>query len=107
MGDAKFTPGPWDIDGKSIIGRKAAYVLQDFGPYEGVSWIDYGNVTPEECEANKALIAAAPDLYSILEAFASVGVQNVDIIAMLQVEAIKMLARARGETQEQTTAKPL
>lgn len=64
---AKYTPGPWSVDGKSIIGPKATYILQDFGAYEGVSWIDYGNVTPEECEANKALVAAAPDLLAALK----------------------------------------
>jgi hypothetical protein len=100
MIETAFTPGPWDVDGKSIIGRKAAYVLQDFGPYEGVSWIDYGNVTPEECEANKALIAAAPELYSMVEKLTrKLSMTDHELVS----EADAILARARGKSQTLST----
>lgn len=63
---SEHTPGPWDVDGKSIVGRKGAYVIEDFG-VEGLAWIDYGKVTPEECAASKLLVAAAPELLEALK----------------------------------------
>lgn len=71
----KFTPGPW-TEGASL-----GYVAAVNRPQHGklgrfVAHTD-GRVTTEEQRANVQLIAAAPELYEALEAFAELG-QNLD-----------------------------
>lgn len=88
---AKFTPGPWDVDGREIIGRKGRKVITDYGSYEGLAW-GGGNVTEAETEANKALIAASPDLYTAL----AEAVEQLEFWGGDTTNANKVLAQARG-----------
>lgn len=64
MSNAKFTPGPWWIDGQ--------YVLTNLdGDEDNSEWIAkverFADPYKDEEEANNALIAAAPELYAALE----------------------------------------
>lgn len=69
----KFTPGPWRVD---LYGAKKYGPAYAFSPVGGCGccnspWVmslaDYDSEQgKEECDANAALIAAAPDLYEAL-----------------------------------------
>lgn len=62
MSKNKFTPGKWQISGKSIVaGDICIAVIEDDGGYEAPT---------EQQDANARLIAAAPAMFGALEAFA-------------------------------------
>ena len=69
MAESKYTPGPWGWHETedSLIGFAGIFVIRDYGPYEGLAINDFDRVTPEVAEANKRLIAAAPELLEALK----------------------------------------
>ena len=95
-GETKFTPGPWDVDGNEVVGRKGRKIITDYGSYEGLVWGDAIHSVPDEAvAANKELIAAAPDLYAaLLDA-----VEQLEFWGGDTTQANVILARSRGETQ--------
>ena len=104
MGETNFTPGPWDVDGKEIIGRKGRKIISDYGSYEGLAWGGGDKAISEaEVEASKLLIAAAPELYVTLEQAREVlaaGPSETEVKASGILERCDaILAQARGETQ--------
>ena len=93
--ESKFTPGDWewsqaehgDVEVRSVDGDFIAIVVLD------------GDTETRDANAN--LIAAAPDLYAVLDALtASVrvtrGVPSFDVVLLNQARAA--LAKARGES---------
>lgn len=66
---SKHTPGPWawHEHQNSLFGAAGIYIIRDNGSYEGLCLNNYDRVTDDECEANKALMAASPDLLAELK----------------------------------------
>lgn len=90
--NAKFTPGPYSVSGipgdNHIMARKghSRVTVAIVTGWQGIS--------PDELEANKALIAAAPALLAALEAGLSADFDCVDGSGSPKVqEAIREQAR--------------
>lgn len=91
---SEFTKGPWiskeesgafDIESDNLL----------IGVVLGVDLDHTGFNVCNECQANAHLIAAAPDMYGMLE---SLSEQLTDINAHQAVNEIEaLLAKARGE----------
>ncbi len=101
--EAKFTSGRWTADAKSDVRmvirawdvNSEDCVLLARVAYDG--WdIESGNITKEECVANRALVASSPRLYKALENMLSI--EGWDKSHPHYVEAVAALAEARGET---------
>ena len=57
----KFTPGPWEANGTSVVASSHTFIcLFDCKPLRMT-------LSGEECAANALLIAAAPDMLDTLE----------------------------------------
>lgn len=88
MSEAKFTKGEWDIIG---IDSSYAVLRRDTG---------YGicstTMKEEQDLTNAHLIAAAPEMYNLLERLTSRDNCKKDIVHLLG-EADNLLAKARGE----------
>lgn len=94
-----WTPGPWlpGVTGKVMQGYSQPFcvVSRDhknlicgcFG--DGIGAV-------QAAEANANLIAAAPELYEALEYLIETASEHIPIVQMNK--AIKLLAKARGET---------
>lgn len=84
----KFSPGPWFASGQLIFAeskKRPIYIAAVNG-----LWLLTGNTF----EANAALIAAAPEMYEMLDMLASCGcIPNGIYTAAIR----KLLAKARGE----------
>lgn len=63
----KFTKGEWKLWGERI-GVVDDSDTQSYGMMMEVAYVDMYNFTSEECRANTHLIAAAPEMYKMLEA---------------------------------------
>lgn len=84
--EPKFTPGPWHIEDMWHILDKSGYMIASTSQRQD-----------EEETANAQLIAAAPDMYALLEEIASYEELHVNTF----VPAIReLLAKARGEAQQ-------
>lgn len=104
----KFTPGPWHAVEQfgAKWGEESHYCYEDvlaYGKYRGGIASCYpaeniGGITREEAHANAALIAAAPELYAMLnEMIVPFSKWNVEGGAGLIERAREALAKARGE----------
>lgn len=91
---SKHTPGPWHVDGDNVFGQCEnwfGYLICE--PLGG---------TPEQAQANAALIAAAPDLLATLEeivdchAALTRQVGHNDDTAVCLVAARAAIAKAKG-----------
>lgn len=84
----KFTPGPWFASGQLIFAESKKHPIS-IAAVNGL-WLLTGNTF----EANAALIAAAPEMYDMLDMLASCGcIPNGIYVAAIR----KLLAKARGE----------
>lgn len=83
MAETKFTPGPWGI--KENLGTDEAYC----------DWHKVGPVDlmGGKANANSHLIAAAPELYAVVEAFGNEEISDAEFNRMRNAA----LAKARGE----------
>jgi hypothetical protein len=94
----KWTPGPWfAIANLNYRGAKWRICNNPNEPWENYGEICYAR------EGNAHLIAAAPELYEALAALLSRVGNDADAHAWFleeQENAIKALAKARGETGE-------
>lgn len=104
----KWTPGPWRI-GCDYCGEKSAIVAMAHVHVAAVRPVSTGRPeTDDECIANAALIAAAPDmaeaLRGVLESFSADGQYNsrtgpfdgiLDMLASIRAA----LAKARGDDE--------
>lgn len=89
MSEPKFTPGPWNnCDGETIETRKARICI--IAPL---------NLTQEESDANAALIAAAPEMYTKLKELADVlrfgGMRCTNRTMAQEIEEILKKARVK------------
>lgn len=83
----RFTPGPWraDITRVYAAGRETPLAIQD--------WWD-SPAEMEEAKANAALIAAAPEMYALLEKMLDDWMTETGAFAD---EGWALLDKARGE----------
>lgn len=93
--ETKFTKGEWCIfnDRIGLIDKSDS---QSHGMMNEIAYIDMCNFGDFEGEANAHLIAAAPEMYDLLERLTSHDNCKKDIIHLLG-EADNLLAKARGE----------
>lgn len=89
MTETKFTPGPWFISRKFVVGPRDQEDGQSYGMIVGVADV-YG----ENRSADAHLIAAAPELYEVLIGAMELGGA---IQMCLYDKALAALAKARGE----------
>lgn len=93
---AKHTPGPWAIEDGGIVEASGApvcvlYTADDFPCWDGPE-----GQLEAECEANAALIAAAPDLLALCEAMVA-AVDGSHAQVMATVARMKVLiAKVKG-----------
>lgn len=100
MNCKKFTPGPWEVVGHQIeaVGEFQDRRCTGYGCNNNfVCDLDDGEYheydDEEECAANAHLIAAAPEMYRMLEQLHSI----LSNFPVLQGEIDKVLKKARGE----------
>lgn len=104
----KFTPGPWEVAGHHIeaVGDFKEKRCSGYGCNNNfVCDLDDGEYheywDEAECAANAHLIAAAPEMYRLLEYLADGvrfgGLQHTD--RSLAAEIDKVLKKARGENK--------
>jgi len=70
MSESKHTPGPWLREGGVIYTLVHARWRKGAGQFKNWFWATVqgcGKISVEELEANRCLIAAAPDMYSALK----------------------------------------
>jgi hypothetical protein len=66
------TPGPWESDGQFIVAPDPRGTRPDIYIAEIVQTDEEGRAaTPDQQEANKQLIAGAPELLSALDSFST------------------------------------
>lgn len=98
--DMKWTPGPWKADGYYVYAndQNAKHGLKELANVEGEL------CTTDEDEANRHLMAAAPELYGALSAikWKSIDKDNMEFSAITTYCVMDIiqaaLAKARGES---------
>jgi hypothetical protein len=95
MAEVKFTKGPW-VHYIRKADLNAGYV--DIESCNGVFICGYNMYSSDavECIANANLIAAAPDMYAMLEKIAGATVHNFDYATAKPI--YELIAKARGES---------
>jgi hypothetical protein len=82
---ASHTPGPWNYDMDFIVGPDPTGLFPDIYIAEIAHADDEGRIAaPQQQDANRRLIAAAPDLLRSLESvleYAELGAEHLDTIA--------------------------
>lgn len=101
MNEPKFTPAPWAVskdDDDQFVVIMASAIEDEYDHYCCHKWTcevthhEVGEIGDDETPSNAHLIAAAPDMYAMLEAIeAGNGQPNCDDI-------LALLAKARGES---------
>ena len=95
----KFTQGDWSASGEFVIEVRSGFTTI-------INWtgFDDAGVSKEESRANANLIAAAPDMYRIMDKLSSCGEWFETAIMLttndgevIHKEILSILARARGE----------
>ncbi len=89
--EAKFTKGEWKIFNERV-GVVDNSDTQSFGMMMEVAYIDMYNFGEDQGKANSNLIAAAPELYGLLEEMA-----DYDECQRFKKQINQLLAKARGE----------
>ena len=108
MSEAKFTKGEWVIDYRGTLGHvksiKGGAITPTVARYDFVS----PSLTNKEKKANAHLIAAAPDMYKMLERLKSI-IEDYDYDLFceratgewsepeISTEIEKLLTKARGQ----------
>ncbi len=94
----KFTPGPWRIQDKWEI-RGVNNGVKGYEPVERDGVICTINSWLLQGDANAALIAAAPEMYELLDDIrANYQAMPNPVEVERRIEAV--LAKARGETEQ-------
>lgn len=116
MGEAKYTPGPWNVSKHWTNRRGKIKITDEAGRIDTVCWVRAGR---KQSAPNADLIAAAPDLYEALEelAFATKAYRVAhdthggdsiesgrawDTLRFKESMTLAALAKARGETPDQS-----
>ena len=93
MSKTQFTPEPWRVDSSSNDQGQRSIVIRD-GLNQQIASINPYRIMWRDGDA--ALIAAAPELYAIVdELLARVAWKNINPATL--EKAKKLLAKARGE----------
>lgn len=87
------TPGPWQIDERSVVGQAFD------GSWKYICEVVRGG-TPGAADANRYLIAAAPELLEIVKALAETPWEQIHIKS-LQCVAKSVLAKAEPQPVKQ------
>ena len=98
-----FTPGPWFKKGKKVFWQKPDRELPKDNLWNGTICIcatteDDVPEANEEARANAALIAAAPEMYALLDDIRK-NYQCMPNPADVERRINALLARARGEAE--------
>jgi hypothetical protein len=101
MSAAKYTPGPWHLQG--IDGQGAHYIHASNGAeYTPVAVCPVGLLDSGEQMANSRLIAAAPELLAALERVMACPAMNEKMASPETLKAYDdardAIAKARGES---------
>lgn len=105
MTEPKFTPGPWHSDDYGYIWAGESKDAHMIAEVRGWGWIQYLPNPEQIQDANRDLIAAAPELYGALDELTRM------VESLLRVsgnpesgsfggKAKAALAKARGESHE-------
>lgn len=90
MSQTKFTKGPWKVYGDWMIIDSNGRLIAQFEPLND----ELSNGNTAESFANAYLIAAAPEMYEMLERVAQTALPET---GALFDEVQRLLAKARGE----------
>ena len=98
-GATLWSAGPWSVHAGSTLSEPPSVRQVGTGAFVAFANLDLDErMTPEELQANAALMAAAPELYDALAAL----VQTIDALGAVRIPkmaaARAALAKARGET---------
>lgn len=90
---SKHTPGPWMVEGCTV------YALNDDGYNRFSALVQDAHTPVDELEANARLIAAAPELLSLLKEARSTLEMWKDVAPAVSLcaDIDKAIAKARGE----------
>ena len=105
MSDIKWTPGPWKVYADDEVYSTTAKSAEDYPitvvPDSECGRDDYGvnMANRQQSRANAHLIAAAPELYEMLDMLmdASGLGDSAQLLAEERENIIELLAKARGE----------
>ena len=89
---SKFTEGPWKLRGNNI-GVADVSETQSYGMLINIAYVDEFDLA-SDWQANANLIAAAPDMYNVLERL----MEQVATDPYYEDIIERVLAKARGET---------
>lgn len=102
---SSYTPGPWYFSKWEQFGNTSFYIAQQEGAPYTPNYSDVATLIAETCtgeklfvqEANAALIAAAPEMYEMLQQIytSSAYTEATEWLPMAEIKAL--LAKARGE----------
>lgn len=95
MNEPKFTRGEWRIRGDEI-GIADSSDTQSYGMMNFICHVDTYDFGKEQSEANAHLIAAAPEMYELLEYIKQYHCCDSDLCNSI----IELLAKARGEKHD-------
>lgn len=99
MSETRFTLGPWIAAGSSFGEPKMKYascvVPESVDDGIDICEMPFDHYDPEQ-EANASLIAAAPDLYAVLDQIAT-DIEAQGVLIEWHQAALNVLAKARGE----------
>lgn len=115
MSEAKFTPAPWAVVANSvgdlvIVKQRVRNKGEEWIPvtYDATIIMGVGDHTDEETNGNESanahLIAAAPEMYAMLEKVAQAQkdagneIEHSDLLYNLYGDIELLLAKARGES---------
>lgn len=96
MSEAKFTKGPWVKDYGMTLGHIKSINDAHGGLTPTVCMYSMRFINEKEMQANAHLIAAAPEMYALLEKLVNPDNCKKDIIHIIG-NAESLLAKARGE----------
>lgn len=99
MSKTNFTPAPWVVDYRGTIGHiKSVSRLVDQTPTVCIYDVKTPSLSDAEKKANSSLIAAAPEMYAMLNTIADILNGDEWNINVHHRNIQKLLAKVRGES---------
>lgn len=104
MSEAKFTPGPWTADGMTICGAGTTIDVEGSMVAQVSRAIANDRFTrglkTSQVDANAHLIAAAPELYGVLETLIKLWAEH-EVMSVAFSDAIESGAVALAKAQSE------
>ena len=94
---AAFTPGPWTADAMGNVWATGDTKICDMAE-QPRQYADYRKKSPEEHNANRHLIAAAPELLEALKSCLTKG-NRWHVCDPVVIQARAAIAKAEGESK--------